>query len=58
MKIIDDILKDIRYTDTRVGTASTHEFSNGNTLPLCGLPNGNNYLTLETRDDGSFFFHP
>ena len=58
MKIIDEILEDIRYTDTRVGTASTHEFSNGNALPLLGLPHGNNYLTLETRDDGSFFFHP
>lgn len=58
MKIIDEILKDIRYTDTRIGTASVRDFSNGNTLPLCGLPHGNNYLTLETRDDGSFFFHP
>lgn len=58
MKIIDEILKDIRYTDTRIGTASVRDFSNGNTLPLCGLPHGNNYLTLMTRDDGSFFFHP
>lgn len=58
MKIIDEILKDIRYTDTRLGTASTHEYSNGNTLPLLGLPHGNNYLTLESRNDGSFFFHP
>lgn len=58
MKIIDEILKDIRYTDTRIGSASTREFSNGNTLPLCGIPHGNNYLTLMTRDDPSFFFHP
>ena len=58
MKIIDEILKDIRYTDTRIGSASTREFSNGNTLPLCGIPHGNNYLTPMTRDDPSFFFHP
>lgn len=58
MKIIDEILKDIRYTDTRIGTASVRDFSSGNTLPLCGLPHGNNYLTLMTRDDGSFLFHP
>ena len=58
MKIIDEILKDIRYTDTRIGSASTREFSSGNTLPLCGMPHGNNYLTLMTRNDSSFFFHP
>lgn len=58
MKIIDEILNDIRYTDTRIGTASTREFSSGNTLPLCGMPHGNNYLTLMTREDDSFFFHP
>lgn len=58
MKIIDEILNDIRYTDTRIGTASTRDFSNGNTLPLCGMPHGNNYLTLMTREDNSFFFHP
>lgn len=58
MEIIDEILNDIRYTDTRIGTASTREFSSGNTLPLCGMPHGNNYLTLMTREDSSFFFHP
>lgn len=58
MNIIDQTLKDIRYTDTRLGSLSSREFSNGNTLPLSGVPHGNNYMCLMTRNDPSFFFNP
>lgn len=58
MGIIEDTLKDKRYTDIRLGSDSTREFSNGNTLPLVGSPHGNNYLTLKSREDSSFFFNP
>ncbi|MDO5047012.1 MAG: GH92 family glycosyl hydrolase [Anaerococcus sp.] len=58
MDIISKTLKDIRFTDIRVGTDSKREFSNGNTLPLVGSPHANNYLTLRTNDDPSFFFNP
>ncbi|MBF0779768.1 MULTISPECIES: GH92 family glycosyl hydrolase [unclassified Granulicatella] len=45
--------------DTRYGTYNSHSFSNGNTLPLTGVPFGMNYFTLQTTDtNGSWFFNP
>ena len=45
--------------DTRFGTASTHAFSRGNTLPYTGVPFGMNYFVLQTSDqEGSWFFDP
>ena len=32
--------------DTRLGTASKHAFSRGNTLPYTGVPFGMNYFVL------------
>ena len=45
--------------DTRLGTASKHAFSRGNTLPYTGVPFGMNYFVPQTSDqDGSWFFDP
>ncbi len=45
--------------DTRLGTASKHAFSRGNTLPYTGLPFGMNYFVPQTSDqEGSWFFDP
>lgn len=45
--------------DTRFGTASTHAFSRGNTLPYTGVPFGMNYFVPQTSDqEGSWFFDP
>ncbi|MFD1429118.1 GH92 family glycosyl hydrolase [Lacticaseibacillus mingshuiensis] len=45
--------------DTRTGTASTYEFSHGNTLPLTGVPFGMNYLSVQTTQaDTPWWFDP
>lgn len=60
MKIYDrNIIEDIRFTDTRVGTLSSYEFSNGNTLPLTGSTHAQNYFAVQTsKDKGSWWFDP
>lgn len=58
-QIIDNVLKDKRFTDTRVGTNSKYEFSNGNTLPYTGVPFGQNYFAVQTNgSNGSWWFNP
>lgn len=55
--IVKRILDDERFTDTRIGTESKYEFSNGNTLPLTGVPHGMNYFALQTSGDkGAWWF--
>lgn len=57
--IINEILEDKRFTDTRYGTNNTYEFSNGNALPYTGVPYGQNYLSVETNPNGkSWWFNP
>lgn len=57
--IINEILEDKRFTDTRFGTDSTYEFSNGNTLPYTGVPYGQNYIAVESnKDGGTWWFNP
>lgn len=60
MKIYDrEIFEDFRFTDTRVGTLSRYEYSNGNTLPLVGSTHGDNYYAVQTNGDrGSWWFDP
>lgn len=45
------------HVQIRQGTASTHAFSNGNTLPLVGMPFGNCHWTFDTSG-GKWFYHP
>ncbi|MDO4604651.1 MAG: GH92 family glycosyl hydrolase [Helcococcus sp.] len=57
--IINEILEDKRFTDTRYGTNNTYEFSNGNALPYTGVPYGQNYIVVETNPNGgSWWFNP
>ncbi|MFX3842762.1 GH92 family glycosyl hydrolase [Streptococcus suis] len=45
--------------DTRYGTYNSHAFSNGNTLPLTGVPFGMNYFAPQTSDlTGNWWFNP
>ncbi|CQR25666.1 alpha-1,2-mannosidase [Streptococcus varani] len=47
------------FIDTRFGTANQYHFSQGNCLPLTGVPFGMNYLSVETSQSrGSWWFHP
>ncbi|WP_125604948.1 GH92 family glycosyl hydrolase [Lapidilactobacillus bayanensis] len=49
----------INDIDTRLGTKSEFRFSNGNTLPLTGIPFGLNYFTVQNDGSrGSWFFDP
>ncbi|MCT1796831.1 GH92 family glycosyl hydrolase [Helcococcus kunzii] len=48
-----------KFTDTRIGTDSIYEFSNGNTLPMTGVPFGLNYVAVQTnKEGGSWWFNP
>lgn len=57
-----DFLQEFRkykFTDTRIGTDSSYEFSNGNTLPMTGVPFGMNYLAVQSnKEGGSWWFNP
>lgn len=56
---IKRILTDRRFTDTRIGTKSSYAYSNGNTLPLIGIPHGQNYFAVQTNEDrGAWWFDP
>lgn len=56
---IKEILNDFRFTDTRIGTDSKREFSNGNTLPLVGVPHGTNYFAVQSNvDKNEWWFNP
>lgn len=58
-EILNDTLNDARFPDTRVGTNSRYEFSNGNTLPYTGVPYGQNYIVTQTSSErGSWWFNP
>lgn len=47
------------FIDTRFGTANHYHFSQGNCLPLTGVPFGMHYLSVETSQDrGAWWFHP
>ncbi|WP_461219233.1 GH92 family glycosyl hydrolase [Lapidilactobacillus salsurivasis] len=49
----------ISSIDTRQGTDNTYRFSNGNTLPLTGVPFAMNYYTVQNdQSRGSWFFNP
>lgn len=49
----------VQQIDTRYGTYNSHAFSNGNTLPLTGVPFGMNYFAPQTTDqNGSWWFNP
>lgn len=49
----------ITQIDTRLGTDSTFAFSNGNTLPLTGMPFAMNYLSVQTTpEETSWWFNP
>ena len=44
--------------DTRQGTASVMQYSNGNTLPITNVPFGMNSYAVQTRTPGNWYFHP
>ncbi len=46
------------YVNILQGTASTFEFSRGNTLPIAAMPFGTAHWTLQTNDESGWFFHP
>ena len=46
------------HVNTLGGTASTSDFSTGNTLPLVARPWGFNSWAPMTADGGSWWFHP
>jgi predicted alpha-1,2-mannosidase len=49
----------LQYVNPLQGTASTYEFSNGNTLPLVARPFGMASWSAQTHEaGGGWFFHP
>jgi predicted alpha-1,2-mannosidase len=48
----------VNQLDTRLGTKNTHYFSNGNCLPLTGVPFGMNFFAPQTTNQSSWWFDP
>ena len=54
---LSDSLAPEEQVSTLIGTDSTRDYSNGNTLPITALPHGFNHWTLVTQDTtGGFYF--
>ncbi len=48
----------VAFVNPLQGTTSKFEFSRGNTLPLVGLPFGMTYWSLQTSENGGWYFDP
>ncbi|HET6218423.1 MAG TPA: glycoside hydrolase family 92 protein, partial [Acidobacteriaceae bacterium] len=48
----------VAWVNILQGTASTPEFSRGNTLPIAALPFGMAHWTLQSHDDTPWMFQP
>ena len=48
----------LELIDTRQGTNSDKNFSNGNTLPYTGVPFGMNHYAVQTNNENSWYFNP
>lgn len=48
----------LKYVNIKQGTSSVRRFSNGNTLPLVQLPFAMTGYSVQTEDDGGWFYHP
>lgn len=57
--LISKVFYNEKFADTRIGTNSKYEYSNGNTLPLVGVPHGQNYFSVQTSSEkGAWWFNP
>src|SRR5271156_4657737 len=55
----DQVRRDpVEWVNILQGTASTSEFSRGNTLPIAALPFGMAHWTLQSHDDTPWMFQP
>lgn len=48
----------VEFVNPLQGTNSNFDFSRGNTLPLVGLPFGMTYWSLQTSENGGWYFDP
>ena len=46
------------YVNTKMGTANSRRYSNGNCYPVCAVPHGMNFFTLQTGGSGGWFYSP
>lgn len=46
------------YVNTKMGSFNSGRYSNGNCYPVCAVPRGMNFFTLQSRGGGSWFYSP
>lgn len=51
-------MRPYEYINTKMGTFNSQRYSNGNCYPVCAVPRGMNFFTLQTRGGGSWFYSP
>ena len=53
-------MKNYNYVNARMGTENHFRFSNGNCYPVCALPHGMNFFTIQTGiiDRPNWFYSP
>ena len=51
-------MKKIDYVNVKQGTLNSRRYSNGNVLPIIGLPHGMATFSLQTNGDTKWFFDP
>lgn len=46
------------YVNTKMGTFNSQRYSNGNCYPICAVPRGMNFFTLQTKGGSNWFYSP
>lgn len=51
-------MNNYRYVNTKMGTFNHERYSNGNCYPVCAVPHGMNFFTIQTSGANNWFYSP
>ena len=51
-------MSNYQYVNTKMGSFDHERYSNGNCYPVCAVPHGMNFFTLQTNGTNNWFYSP
>ena len=51
-------MKYYSYVNTKMGSFNHERYSNGNCYPVCAVPHGMNFFTIQTNGSNNWFYSP
>ena len=51
-------MKAYEYVNTKMGTFNSRRYSNGNCYPVCAVPRGMNFFTIQSVGNSNWFYSP